>query len=238
MRAGLRCLVIAGTTLLMTGCPKPVIPPEKPVPQVSPAAPVPRADLREVTSYEVNPAGSVVHILVYRGGTLARLGHNHVMTVKSLHGRIWTHSSPAKSGFDISFPVAELMVDDPAARAAAGSDFSAQVSQSDRDGTRRNMLRAETLDAERYPEIRLVSVSVGGTMQQPQLVARITIKGRHHDVEVSPAVEIESNRLKASGEFAIRQTDFGIKPFTAALGALEVQDELRVRFSVLADRKS
>lgn len=238
MRAGLRCGVIVGAALAMAGCPKPIRPPAQTIPEAPAAAPAPQPGVRGATVYQVNPADSEVHILVYRGGTLARLGHNHVVTVTSLEGRIWTHSSLAQSGFDLRFPVADLVVDDPAARAAAGSDFPASVPQRDREGTRRNMLRAETLDAAQYPNITLRSVSIGGTAQQPQVIARITIKDREHDVELAPAVRIDGARLEVSGELTFRQTDFGIKPFTAALGALEVQDQLRVTFKVRADRRN
>jgi hypothetical protein len=32
----------------------------------------------------------------------------------------------------------------------------------------------------------------------------------------------------------VRQTDLGLKPFSAMLGALQVQDEMRVRFRIVA----
>jgi len=230
----LRILVVILMAALLTACPKGTRPPapEKPV-----TPPTPTVDLRGATVYEVNPQASVVHILVFRGGTLARLGHNHVMTVQSLQGRVWSNPTLAKSGFELSFPVAQLVVDDPAARRAAGSDFPPEIPQSDRDGTRKNMLRAEVLDAEHYPQITLRSVRVAGTAQQPQVVAQVTIRNAQHDVTVTPAVQLNGNRLTATGEFDLLQTDFGIKPFSAALGALEVQDRLHVKFSVVADRK-
>jgi polyisoprenoid-binding protein YceI len=230
-----RILGIATTLLLLTACPQTTRPPAGPE---TPAVPTqPAADLRGATIYEVNPTASVVHILVYRGGTLARFGHNHVMTVQSLQGRIWSHPTATKSGFDLTFPVAQMIVDDPAARQAAGSDFPAEVPQADRDGTRKNMLRAETLDAEHYPNITLKSVRSGGTAQQPQFTARITIRGNSHDVMIAPTIKIEGASLTASGEFDIQQTDFGIKPFSAALGALEVQDKLHIKFNVVAQKK-
>ena len=54
---------------------------------------------------------------------------------------------------------------------------------------------------------------------------------------MNPAISIGSGRLSATGEFDVLQSDFGIKPFTAALGALTVQDRLHVKFSVVADKK-
>jgi hypothetical protein len=38
----------------------------------------------------------------------------------------------------------------------------------------------------------------------------------------------------ASGEFALRQSEFGLKPFSVAMGSLVVLDEMRIRFEVTA----
>ncbi|MFL6575434.1 MAG: YceI family protein [Povalibacter sp.] len=225
--------IVVGAALL-AGCPKTTRPP---APQPETLPPVPGTSVQGATVYEVNPQASKVHILVFKGGTLARFGHNHVMSVQGLHGRIWSHASLAKSGFDLAFAVADLVVDDPAARQEAGSDFPAEIPEKDREGTRKNMLRPEVLDAEQHPEITLQSVSIAGSVQHPTVTARITIRGASHDVELSPSVRVEGARFTATGEFDLQQTDFGIKPFSAALGALEVQDRLHVKFNVVAEKK-
>ena len=129
-----------------------------------------------------------MHILVYRGGTLARLGHNHVMTQQVADRPRLGHPSSRESGFELSFPVAQLVVDDPDARRAAGSDFPPDIPQADKDGTRKNMLQAEVLDAEHYPEVEAaIGASVGGTLQAPQITARITIKDASRDIAVPVA---------------------------------------------------
>jgi hypothetical protein len=40
----------------------------------------------------------------------------------------------------------------------------------------------------------------------------------------------------AAGELRLRQSDFGITPFSVLGGALTVEDELRVRYRLLARR--
>ena len=220
-------------SLLLAACPRPVRPPA-PVPTVPPT---PSADTRGATVYEVDPRSSQLSIQVFRGGKLSRLGHNHVMTSHDMSGRAWVHPQFARSGFELSFPVARLVVDDPQARSAAGGDFPPDIPQSDKDGTRKNMLKPEVLDGERYPEVKLRSAKIGGTLEAPQLTARITIKDASRDVEVPVKIAIEGARLSASGEFDILQSEFGIKPFSVALGALEVQDRLHIEFKVTAMRQ-
>lgn len=221
----------------LVACPRPVRPPapapEVP-PQSAPTQPAPQPGEAGATLYRIDPQASVLHIFVYRGGTLARLGHNHVMTSKSVQGRVWMRSQFQASGFELSFPVADLIVDDPDARRAAGTDFPPDIPDADKEGTRKNMLRKEVLDAETYPNVRVQSANVAGSLQAPKITARITIKDASHEVVVPTTIVMDGDRLTASGEFDILQTDFGMKPFSVALGALEVQDRLHVRFDLKA----
>lgn len=229
-----RALVVLLLSSWLVACPSGVRkpPPAPPILSVPPAA-----DLRGAEIYRVDSAASDVHILVFRGGTLARLGHNHVMSVQSLTGQVWVHPDPAKSGFDVSFPVAGLVVDDPQARRAAGADFPGEIPQADRAGTRRNMLRAEVLDGEHFPRVQLQSIRAATPLAAARFITRITIKDMSRDIEIPVAIDATAARVIASGQFDIRQTDFGIQPFSIGLGALEVVDQLQIRFKVVADRK-
>lgn len=155
------------------------------IPEDVALAPTPPVEPDEAAIYKVNPQASRVDILVFRAGALARLGHNHVMTAASLTGHVWVNAALERSGFAFSFPVAQLIVDDPEARRAAGSDFPPEISQADRDATRKNMLKPEVLDAQHYPDITLEGVQVSGTTQIVQITARVKIKGVSRDVPVS-----------------------------------------------------
>jgi hypothetical protein len=41
--------------------------------------------------------------------------------------------------------------------------------------------------------------------------------------------------MRAYGEFAVKQTDYGIKLVTAAAGAVKVKDEIRCSFNIVAN---
>lgn len=232
-RTAVRAVLLACLVALLTACPKPVRPPP-PAPSVPPVVP---ADTSGATVYDVSAANSELDILVLRGGALSKLGHNHVISSRTLSGRAWLHPQFPRSGFELSLPVKDLIIDDPQSRRAAGGDFPPDVPQADKDGTRKNMLRPEVLDAERYPKITLSAARVAGTPESPSVTARITIKDVSREVAVPVKITVEGSRLSASGEFDIQQTDFGIKPFSAALGALEVQDRLHIKFKVVGQRK-
>jgi polyisoprenoid-binding protein YceI len=224
-------LVPALLALLLASCAQPVR-----APSPSTSTPVPASDVEGADVYAISPEDSQLHILVYRGGKLARFGHNHVVASKAISGRAWLHPRFERSGFELSIPVQSLIVDDPQARQAEGVDFPPGISAKDVEGTRRNMLREEVLDAERFPNLSLRSVNVAGSLQSPQITARITIKDVSRDIEVPAQLAIERGQLTARGELDILQTDFGIKPFSMGLGALEVQDRLHLKFVLVARR--
>ena len=48
------------------------------------------------------------------------------------------------------------------------------------------------------------------------------------------SVEMQGNALVARGSFRILQSDFGIKPFSVAGGAIQVADEVEVAFEIRA----
>jgi hypothetical protein len=62
----------------------------------------------------------------------------------------------------------------------------------------------------------------------------ITIKDQVRNVRVPVSVERGDGTLKASGEFPLKQSELGLKPFSVAMGTLIVIDEMKIRFEVVA----
>ena len=140
----------------------------------------------------------------------------------------------AQSSFELEVPVAELTVDEAELRAAQGADFAADVPDSAKDATRRNMLGAAVLDAEHYPQISLRSANleVNGDRLMTQVEVRIRDQVRTFTAAVS--YTLNSNELLLQGELPIKQTDLGLAPFKALLGALQVQDQMQLQFHIVA----
>lgn len=161
---------------------------------------------------------------------MARLGHNHVVSSHNLQGHVWQGAALKDSGFDITVPVNDLVMDDNAARAAEGTDFPLNVSEDAKQGTKANMLRDTLLDGARYPEIRITSVGVQGDTHAPVVIAALHIKDQTRQVTVPVTLQAIDKGLRVSGSFQIRQSDFGITPLSIAMGALQVVDTLTIKF--------
>ena len=226
-------VVVAGLVLWgLSGCQTSPPPAQTPAPTEVPAKPAARpVGARE---YQVVGEESLLQILVYRGGAMSRLGHNHVIASHQLAGVVFVTDDVAQTRFDIGIPVNELTIDEPAMREQAGADFPPGVPQSARDGTRKNMLSEALLDGEKYPEIRLRATEVVAAGDVYDVGVEIKIKDQARNVRVPVTLERKSGALIARGEFPLKQSDLGFKPFSIAMGALVVLDEMKIRFEVVA----
>ena len=222
MRPALRFLL--GAALLAAGCAQ--VPPSAPPGAPSGAPDLDAAYYREAAGrgasvYRVEPADSLVVVRVYRGGRLAKLGHDHVVSSKEPHGFI----DADKGRCDLYVAVQSLAVDDPAQRAAAG--FESTPSESDIAGTRSNMLE-KVLEAERFP---FVVLRVRG-VEQDAVQAELSLHGVTRPLRIPAKVDAGAERIDVSGSFPINQSDFGIEPFSVLGGALTVQDRVDLTFAI------
>jgi polyisoprenoid-binding protein YceI len=221
-------LVLWGLSACQTSPPPTQTPAPAPVPAKPTATPV------GAHEYQVVGDESLLQILVYRGGTMARLGHNHVIASHHLAGLVLVADDITQTRFDIGIPVNELTIDEPAMREQAGADFPPGVPQSARDGTRKNLLSEALLDGEKYPEIRLRATEVVAAGEAFDVGVEITIKDQVRNVRVPVRLERRAGALTARGEFALKQSELGLKPFSVAMGTLLVLDEMKIHFEVVA----
>jgi YceI-like domain len=239
MKFALKPLIVTGTSValaaLLASCQTAKSRPE-PAPQ-PPAAPVEQPAPAQAVSgreFQVVTAESEVRILVYRSGSLAKLGHNHVITSHDLSGTVTLPDELTQAQFEIVMPVAPLAVDEPEKRAEEGAEFATLVSDDAREGTHRNMMKPEVLDGEHFPAITLRSQSITGANGDFDVSFEIDVRGQKHVLTAPVHIEELGDRLTAHGEMTVKQTDLGITPFTAAMGALAIRDEIRIRFDIHA----
>jgi len=179
--------------------------------------------------YRVDPRESLVVIEVRRGGSLARLGHDHVVAGHDVTGYV----SPGEGRADLYLAVARLVVDEPQLRKEAG--FDTQPSESDIEGTRSNML-GHVLEADKFP-FALISVTGADAKQKKATLAvTVTAHGRTRTLQVPGEIEADEKMITVAGKLAFNQTDFGITPYALLGGAIAVKDGLELSFRIRAKR--
>ena len=167
---------------------------------------------------------------------MARLGHNHVMTGR-VRGEISVSETAAASGFRLEIPVESFAVDLPLPRSEEGAEFSAEVSDRARQGTRKNMLGADLLDALQHPVIRIESLVLNGTRRNPDVIAQITLRGVTSELKFPATVLEQNGAITITASFRALQTDLGLQPFSILGGAIRVRDAIDIRVHVLARRE-
>ncbi len=207
----------------------------RPLPGGAPATPAAHFG----TPYEIDAAESLLTIRVYKAGALGAAGHNHIIASHALSGTLYVPAQLLRTSFEVHVPVASFTVDERELRAAEGSaDFPPEVADSAKEGTRHNMLGEALLDGAHYPEIVLRGVHLEET-QPPRAGAALatmqaSVRAEVHVLSVPVHYERSASGFTVTGEAAVRQSELGLKPFSAMLGALQVQDEMRIRFRIVA----
>lgn len=192
---------------------------------------------QERGTYVVNAASSDVHWRVYKAGAFSRLGHNHVISVGELSGTVtYGGDGGGRSSFELTVPVAALVVDDPQLRRRYGADFSSVPSESDIAGTRRNMLSEAVLDGERHPQLRIRGQLASGGRDSAMFALAVEMLGRTVELTVPGEIVADGDALIVSGEFRLTHADLGVKPFSVMMGALAVDEPLDFTYRVRATR--
>ena len=178
--------------------------------------------------FRVDPASTSVIVQVGRGGLFAFAGHNHEVSAPAVEGRISLNLT------DLSRSRVALQFDARALKVTGRGEPAGDVAE-----VQRTMLSDRVLDVARYPTITFESDQISVQKRSTDGFAlrvdgRLTLHGVTKPVSIPVALRLEGNRMTASGQATVRQSEFGIRPVTAAGGTVRVKDEVGVAFSVVA----
>jgi polyisoprenoid-binding protein YceI len=225
-----RLLIAVNAGVLLAGCAAPSAPPVES--RAGAPADFPEPTYRQAAKanhavYQIDPATSIAVIQVHRGGSLARLGHEHVVASHDIAGYI----DAAAVRADLYVALERLAVDEPGLREQAGLD--SPLDEEAIAGTRRNML-TRVLDVARYPfaELQVTGVEDAGAMRVAHV--RLTLHGATRTLDVPVTWQASAQAFDVAGRFTLRQTDYGITPLSILGGAVQVADAVDVEFRLRA----
>jgi polyisoprenoid-binding protein YceI len=186
---------------------------------------------KEVVGHRVPAGFEGVDSVVYRLAPSSRLevktgkaglfgfaGHSHVIRAQAFSGSVvyYPHAA-ARSHLQITVPTDSLEVLTPPDTAEIRKVTEA--------------MRTEVLHTDQHHEIRLVTKEVTPTAHGFHIIGALTVVGQTRDVPIDVSVEPGVDTLRAQAKFAIKQTDFGIKPYSGGpAGTVKVAD--RVTFTI------
>jgi polyisoprenoid-binding protein YceI len=106
------------------------------------------------------------------------------------------------------------------------------------------MMHEEVLETAKFPEIVFTSTNVtagrlGKGRYRARVIGDLTLHGvTQNNLWIQAEVTVADEKVRAQGQFTIRQTDFQIKPVRVAGGTLKVKNELKFEFDIIATAES
>jgi polyisoprenoid-binding protein YceI len=175
-------------------------------------------------------AGSDGELLIRTGvaGPAAAMGHQ--LTLAMRHWRVTTR-------WDADEPVsAELTVGVGSLAVVRGEGGVTPLSAPEKILVRNNALRS--LDAKQFPRITFTANTIEQTEGGYRLTGILTIHGEARAQTVDVRTDDLDDSWRLSSETTVRQSEFGIKPYSQLLGALKVADDVSVSFSAQRAKES
>lgn len=102
-----------------------------------------------------------------------------------------------------------------------------------------NVLNNLALESDKFPRIKFVSVSVSDARKSGEtraftLNGDLTLRDSTKRVSFPVTVTIAKDQLRATGAAELKQTDFGITPYSGKLGLIRIGDQVKIDFAIVA----
>lgn len=164
-------------------------------------------------------------IQVFKDGAAAAFAHDHTVHATEMSGEVVADpASPEKSKVSVTVQTKSLVNDDPQVRRQFGLDPT--VPEKDKRSVEESMKGTDQLDVARYPTMSFVSTSVEKSGDKVTLTGDFTLHGVTRPIKMPISVKIDGNTLTGEGKVRMKQSDWGIQPYSAFLGAVKNKDEI------------
>lgn len=167
--------------------------------------------------------GSHGELLIRTGvaGRAAPMGHRLTIAMRGWQATIrWDSDEPAS---------ADLTVDVGSLEVVRGEGGLTPLSAPEKILVRSNALRS--LGARRFPRITFAAKTIEKTDDGYRLTGALTIHGKTRKQTVDVRTDDLDGSWWLSSETTVRQSEFGIKPYSQLLGSLKVADDVTVAFT-------
>ena len=179
--------------------------------------------------YVVDAKASRFIVQAFATGMLSAMGHNPRIGIRTFSGEVDFSADAAQaSAFRLTMNANSLGVLD-------------DISDKDRREIER-MMNEQVLESSKYPDIvyeapNVTIARIDGSLYSATLAGALSFHGVTRNQSVTARIAVFDEMMRASGEFSLNQSDYGIKPISVAGGALKVKDELKFSFEIVARKQ-
>ncbi|MGX4693598.1 YceI family protein [Streptomyces sp. JNUCC 63] len=168
------------------------------------------------------PAGHLL-IKTSRAGLGRKAGHDLTIEATRWSGNaVVVASDPGKSSVTVTVETGSLTVRE-------GTGGLKPLTDADKEEIKRTLKGEGLLHTAQHPTIAFRSTSITGTPESFEITGDLTIKGRSHPVTVHGGSDGDG---MVCGWATVTQSTWGIKPYSAFLGALKLADNVRIEYAV------
>jgi polyisoprenoid-binding protein YceI len=173
----------------------------------------PRVKELDSVVYRLAP-GSRLMVKTGEAGLFGFAGHTHLVQARAFQGEVvYFPKAPSNSRLRITVVTDSLEVMTPPDTAEIRKVTAA--------------MHADVLHTSEHHEITLVSRQATPTKDGFHLLTALTLVGQTRELPVDVMAQVGLDTLRASTHFTIKQTDFGIKPYSGGPGGtVKVADRL------------
>ena len=182
-----------------------------------------------MSRYLLDKSASRFTVRAFAGGVLSAMGHNPTIAIRDFTGEVnFDPADPGRGTLRMQIRADSLEVTD-------------DIKNSDRKDME-GMMKQQVLQTTQYPNITFEAAATSANQLsegrfQVSLNGTLSLRGATGHAPVTTQVTVLGDMLRASGEFSILQTDYGIPLVSVAGGALKLKDELKFNFDIVARRQ-
>ena len=184
--------------------------------------------LEGTVRYLVDGKGSRFTARAFATGLLSAFGHDPTVSIPEFEGEARVNlNALEESSLHLVIQAASLTV-------------TGDINDKDRNEINRRM-HDEVLESDGYPEIayecsKLSASQTGEGQYWVALNGELSMHGVTRSQPISARVTVNGDTLQAAGDFSVRQSDYEIKPVSAAGGTVKLKDEIKLSFEITARR--
>ncbi|CAN5421926.1 hypothetical protein BH20ACI1_BH20ACI1_04680 [soil metagenome] len=180
--------------------------------------------------YELDSARSEFIVQAFAAGFFSGFGHNPTIVIRDFTGAAQFSPDQLYDGslrLEINAKSLEVLDD---------------VKEKDKLEIERGM-HNDVLETAKFPEIVFQSTSVTLTKINDErfkakIIGDLTMHGvTRNGLWIMPKFNLNGDELTATGNFTLKQTDYGIKLVSIAAGALKLKDELEFNYNIVANKQ-
>jgi polyisoprenoid-binding protein YceI len=179
-----------------------------------------------LVKFLIDTSASRFTVQAFATGFLSAFGHNPTIAIRDYQGEIQFDPEKLEGG------LVRVTV------RTSAMEVLTEMKSDDRKKLEQEMY-GKVLEADRFPSATFASGTItvdklSSDLLRAHVTGELSFHGFTQNHSFDARVTNMGSILRISGDFSLRQSNYGIEPFSFAGGALRLQDELKFNFEIVA----